>query len=98
MKFLLIFLLVIGGIANADTVQWSKGYTADCDNPTEREDGTVMSAAEISHIIYQIIPASGSSLRTRIAKFLSGEPGFSKRSLIFFAGVVAGIGFHAADY
>ena len=40
----------------------------------------------------QIIPASDSSLRTRIIKFLSGEPGFSKRSLIFFAGVVMGIG------
>ena len=59
MKFLLIFLLAIGGAANADTVQWSKGYTADCDSPTERVDGTALPASEISHIIYQIIPASG---------------------------------------
>ena len=44
---------------NADTVQWAKGFTADCENPIEREDGTALTAAEISHIVYQIIPASG---------------------------------------
>jgi len=59
MKYLLVFLLAINGIANADDVQWAKGYTADCDNATEREDGSALDASEIASVRYIIIPEGG---------------------------------------
>ena len=38
--------------AMADDVQWSKGFTINCTNATEREDGTALPAAEIGSIKY----------------------------------------------
>ena len=51
---LFIVLLLLALPVQAKVVQWSKGYTAGCDNPTEREDGTPLSVEEINRVVYQI--------------------------------------------
>ena len=59
MKYLLFVLMLAFSSVHADTVQWSKGYTADCENATQRVDGSALAITEIATVIYQIIPASG---------------------------------------
>jgi len=59
MRYILFILMLAFSWAQAETVQWSQGYTADCDNPTARSDGSTLSLAEISHVLYQVIPAAG---------------------------------------
>ena len=58
MKYLIIFLiqLAIASSVNAETVQWSKGFTAGCDNATERTDGTPLDVSEIDRVEYYIDP------------------------------------------
>lgn len=58
MKKLLILLLIPFAV-HAKDVQWAQGYTANCDNATEREDGTALPLNEIASVHYLIIPASG---------------------------------------
>jgi len=51
-KFIILMLLSMPVFAI--DVQWSKGYLGNCDNPTERVDGTPLLASEIDHVVYQI--------------------------------------------
>lgn len=54
-------IFMVGSIlvmdAQAADVQWSKGYDANCINPTERADGTPLPASEIASIKYHIYRA-----------------------------------------
>jgi hypothetical protein len=43
----------------AEIIQWSKGYIAGCDNPTERVDGTPLALEEIARVEYYIDPVDG---------------------------------------
>ena len=51
-----ILLLLVSMSAQAEVVQWSQGFIAGCDNPTERTDGTPMTVAEIDRVEYFIDP------------------------------------------
>ena len=52
MKYLL--LLLVPFAVQAETIQWSQGFTAGCDNPTERIDGTPLLPEEIDRVEYYI--------------------------------------------
>ena len=56
---MLIITLLVAGPLQADVIQWSKGYTAKCDNATEREDGTPLPPEEIDMVIYYISEVYG---------------------------------------
>lgn len=43
----------------AEVIQWSQGFTADCDNPTERVDGTPLAVGEIANVYYYIDSTDG---------------------------------------
>lgn len=51
MKKLFILLLIPFSVF-ADDVQWSKGFTINCTDATEREDGSALPPGEIGSIKY----------------------------------------------
>lgn len=53
-KLFILLLLVVVAPVHADDVQWSKGFTVNCTNPTLREDGTTLLSSEIGSIKYFI--------------------------------------------
>jgi hypothetical protein len=53
MKLFIILMLLVLPV-QAKVVQWSQGYTANCTNATQREDGTALALAEIQKVVYQI--------------------------------------------
>jgi hypothetical protein len=57
---LILIISTLTCTVNAQTVQWSKGYTAGCIDATQREDGTALAQAEIQKVVYQIV--SGTSV------------------------------------
>jgi hypothetical protein len=57
---LFIIISFLSCTTNAQVVQWSQGYTANCENPIEREDGTALAPEEIQKVVYQIV--SGTSV------------------------------------
>ena len=67
MKYLIAILLLISFSAHADIVQWSQGYTANCDNPTERTDGTTLDISEIKRVEYFISTLDGLAGQERAA-------------------------------
>ena len=70
-RLFIIAAFLIAGVTNADDVQWAKGYTADCDNATEREDGTALPADEIAVVKY-MIATSGTATPTHTAIMAGG--------------------------
>ena len=57
MKYFLLLLLPFA--VQAEVIQWSQGYTAGCDNATERVDGTILTLGEIARVEYYIDPVDG---------------------------------------
>ena len=59
----LVSVLMVSAImvmdANAIEVQWAQGWTADCDNATQRTDGSALSTAEIEYVEYRVTPSTG---------------------------------------
>ena len=49
----LIFLVSVNVYAN--DIQWSQGFTADCDNDLARDDGTPMPVSEIYMVKYLVM-------------------------------------------
>ena len=58
-KYFLLVMALLPFSAQSDIVQWSKGYTANCDNPVERVDGTPLAASEIARVEYLLSPVDG---------------------------------------
>jgi hypothetical protein len=50
----IFFLMLFAFPVHAADVQWSQGFNIDCDNPTERSDGTPLEVTEITSIKYYI--------------------------------------------
>ena len=57
MKYFLLLLLPFA--VQAEVIQWSKGYTAGCDDATERVDGSPLLPGEIAVVEYYIDPIDG---------------------------------------
>jgi hypothetical protein len=53
---LFLLLMFLAFPVHADDVQWSKGFTANCIDATERADGTLLALSEIGSIKYSIFP------------------------------------------
>lgn len=54
LKYLVLLIALLPFSAQCDTVQWSKGYLANCDNPVERVDGTALAISEIARVEYYL--------------------------------------------
>jgi hypothetical protein len=54
-----VLMITLIGVLQAEDIQWAQGFTADCDNPTEREDGTPLSIEEIARVEYYLDPVDG---------------------------------------
>ena len=54
-----LLTMALLGTAWAKDVQWSQGYTGDCTNATEREDGVPLDLSEIYMVRYLIVPQGG---------------------------------------
>jgi hypothetical protein len=67
---LLIAILLYPLAASAETIviKRSEGYTANCTNATEREDGTPLPASEIASVWYALDPVHGAG---------GGDPAYS---------------------
>ena len=59
MKILFVLMLFVSMVATAQDIQWSKGYTAGCDNAVEREDGSALLPEEIAFVMYYLDPTDG---------------------------------------
>ena len=73
MKFTIIMLAMMLALpATAEVVKRSDGYTATCDNPTQRTDGTTLPLSEIKQIQYFIDPVYGNSTSPDLTVLMSG--------------------------
>lgn len=67
-----IVLMLLGTLLHADTVQWSQGYLGNCDNPTEREDGTPLLPAEIGRVEYYLDRTDGNITNPELTVIMTG--------------------------
>ena len=75
MKRIVLFLtgsLLAFQIQAADVYQWSQGFTGNCTDPTEREDGTTLLASEIANIYYYIDSTDGNVATPAFTSIMAG--------------------------
>jgi hypothetical protein len=70
--FIVTILLLLSFAATADTVQWSQGYTANCDNATQREDGAALPLSEIGRVEYYLDQTDGNITNPAVTLLMSG--------------------------
>lgn len=59
MKTTILLAALIATTVNATEVQWAQGFSANCTNATERTDGSILNATEISVVKYRIRDLNG---------------------------------------
>jgi hypothetical protein len=69
-----LFLIIstLSCIAHADDVQWSKGYTANCDNAVERENGEPLALSEIDRVEYYLDKTDGNITNPVLTILMNG--------------------------
>ena len=64
--------MVIALPATAEVVKRSDGFTANCDNPTTREDGTLLPVSEIKQVQYFVDPVYGNVANPDLTVLMTG--------------------------
>jgi len=64
--------LVVSLPATAEVIKRSDGYTANCDNATQREDGTPLAASEIKNVWYYLDKTWGNLTTPDLSVLMSG--------------------------
>jgi hypothetical protein len=72
MKLTILILLLVATSVQAEVVQWSKGYTGDCTNPTRREDESILTLAEIARVEYYLDKVNGNLATPELTVLMSG--------------------------
>lgn len=72
MKKFIWLLMFAAFTAQAETVQWAKGFTAGCDNPTTRTDGTELLPEEIALVRYYVDPSDGNIVTPTYMVIMNG--------------------------
>jgi len=72
MKTILIIMIMLVSSVHADDIQWSKGFTINCTNAVEREDGTALLPSEIGSIKYYAYPSGETTNNEHVFEFIGG--------------------------
>jgi len=72
MKILGLILMMFLSVACADDIQWSKGFTINCTDATQREDGTALLTSEIGSIKYYAYPSGETTNNEHVFEFIGG--------------------------